>query len=300
MSEQKPTRRPRIKLYWRFIRRENFFLSYKGLLLLLSAVVVIWALYAALILLLVSGMDNRGMSGDMFGGITALFSGLAFAGLIFTLFVQKKELQFQREELSHLVEEQRQTKEHLKDQATHLKSQSDFIERQIFESSFFQMLTSFNTYKSNLQHRDSAGAQALINIAASVRAKSHAFMGERLSDNSVNAITYYEKNYGVLSDKLGPYFRVLYNLVKFIDRSNISDKQFYANLVRAQLGSTDLTLLLLNGASQYGREKMAPLMKTYNLLKHFDDFELFDHHAYTHHLNEHYCDWDFHKKHQIL
>lgn len=36
--------------------------------------------------------------GDSFGGINTLFSGLAFAGIIYTILLQKKELRLQREE----------------------------------------------------------------------------------------------------------------------------------------------------------------------------------------------------------
>ena len=35
----------------------------------------------------------------MFGGLTSLFSGLAFAGLIYTINLQRRELQLQRKEL---------------------------------------------------------------------------------------------------------------------------------------------------------------------------------------------------------
>ncbi|HCS20122.1 MAG TPA: hypothetical protein DIW47_06090 [Bacteroidetes bacterium] len=37
--------------------------------------------------------------GDLFGGVNSLFSGLAFAGLIVTLLMQKEELSLQRDEL---------------------------------------------------------------------------------------------------------------------------------------------------------------------------------------------------------
>jgi hypothetical protein len=41
----------------------------------------------------------RGINGDMFGGLNALFSGLAFAGIILTIIMQGIELKAQREEL---------------------------------------------------------------------------------------------------------------------------------------------------------------------------------------------------------
>ncbi len=43
--------------------------------------------------------------GDSFGGINSLFSGLAFAGIIYTILLQRKELQLQRQELKETRQE---------------------------------------------------------------------------------------------------------------------------------------------------------------------------------------------------
>ncbi|MBI9084695.1 MAG: hypothetical protein JEZ11_13955 [Desulfobacterales bacterium] len=44
------------------------------------------------------GNEFRGTFGDMFGTINALFSGLAFAGVIYTILLQTQELKYQRED----------------------------------------------------------------------------------------------------------------------------------------------------------------------------------------------------------
>jgi len=44
-------------------------------------------------------MEKRGQHGDSFGAVNALFTGLAFAGVIMTILLQRRELQLQREEL---------------------------------------------------------------------------------------------------------------------------------------------------------------------------------------------------------
>lgn len=72
-----------------------------GLVLLVQAVVgvVIYQLGFAL------GGDAwalRGQFGDMFGAVNALFSGLAFAGVIIAVILQKRELALQRRELIRL------------------------------------------------------------------------------------------------------------------------------------------------------------------------------------------------------
>lgn len=71
------------------------------LLLLFVGVLVVWAL--AWYLLVQSAhlpsWGERGTFGDMFGAVNALFSGLAFGGVIFAILMQRRELELQRHEL---------------------------------------------------------------------------------------------------------------------------------------------------------------------------------------------------------
>lgn len=53
----------------------------------------------------IGSWGDRGAFGDMFGAINALFSGLAFAGIIFTILRQREELKLQRKELELTREE---------------------------------------------------------------------------------------------------------------------------------------------------------------------------------------------------
>jgi hypothetical protein len=66
----------------------------------ICGVVVVQVIYGFLVIVLVGPqMDVRGQFGDLFGGVTALFTGFAFAGVIYTILLQSNELELQREEL---------------------------------------------------------------------------------------------------------------------------------------------------------------------------------------------------------
>lgn len=72
--------------------------------------------------------QKSGTVGDTFGAINALFSGLAFCGIIYTILLQRKELRLQREELVHTREElkrsadaQEKTEKQMERQANNLK-----------------------------------------------------------------------------------------------------------------------------------------------------------------------------------
>jgi hypothetical protein len=79
-------------------------------------------------------VDKAGVFGDSFGFLTSLFTGLAFAGLLSTIFLQREELRLNRQEIKETKEE--------------FKLQSQTFHRQRFEDAFYQMLS---LYKENLR-----------------------------------------------------------------------------------------------------------------------------------------------------
>lgn len=93
---------------------------------------VIWALVIVLVLWSLNWLaifldaNPRGTLGDMFGAVNALFSGLAFAGIIITIYMQKHELELQREELSET--------------RTVFKGQNELMTAQQNDNTFFNLL----------------------------------------------------------------------------------------------------------------------------------------------------------------
>ena len=76
-------------------------------------VIVTWAGVTYAVSAALPEWSERAALGDMFGAVNALFSGLAFAGILFTLHFQRQELSVQREELSAQREELKLTREEL-------------------------------------------------------------------------------------------------------------------------------------------------------------------------------------------
>lgn len=99
----------------------------------------IFIAYATLILYLVwpiseFSIAKAGTFGDSFGVLTSLFTGLAFAGLISTIFLQREDIRLNRSELIETRKE--------------IQLQSQTFHRQRFEDAFYQMLA---LYKENLR-----------------------------------------------------------------------------------------------------------------------------------------------------
>ncbi len=75
-------------------------IGFSELTKLFSIVIGLWILSLILVYYIFNGWNNGAAFGDSFGAINALFSGLAFAGIIYTIFLQRRELHLQRLELN--------------------------------------------------------------------------------------------------------------------------------------------------------------------------------------------------------
>ena len=234
---------------------------------LIIGVVTIIIIYAAALLYLTwplgeMSIAQTGVFGDSFGILTSLFSGLAFAGLIITILMQKQELTLQREELSL-------TREELSGQREELRIQNSTMIHQNFENTFFRMLSLHNEIVKgidiklgNYEHRGRDAFQALYNQFMRTE------MGKQLQDSGIEKINEnYLRFYHGKQHEIGHYFRNLYNIIKFVHESESPNKKLYTNIVRAQLSSYELFFLFYNCLSQMGKEKFKPLIEEYSLLK---------------------------------
>ena len=61
-----------------------------GLFLL---VVLLWIVSALVIWCRLDSWEHRGQFGDIFGAINALFSALAFAGVVYTIYLQQTQME---------------------------------------------------------------------------------------------------------------------------------------------------------------------------------------------------------------
>jgi hypothetical protein len=244
-------------------------------------------IYAIAIIYLTWPIDEvsiakSGVFGDSFGLLTSLFSGLAFAGLIITIVMQKNELELQREELSL-------TRSELSGQKEELKVQNQSIRVQRFENTFFKMLEFFSSCRDGVCHvgrisGPTVGREAIARIYQSF---TEGYLTRYEYSSSGSSIPFfkdeckdiaginseYKKFYAKeLGNELGQYFRILYNILKFIDAAEyVEDKFIYTNLLRAQLSRYELNLLFYNCISEYGKDKMEPFIRKYSLLKHLEE-----------------------------
>lgn len=131
---------------------------------LIILVLAIWILSTVLILFGLDNWSDRGTFGDLFGAVNALFSGLAFAGLIYTIMLQKEDLELQRSEIALNRAELRKTA------TAQQKSEKALVEQveQMKISSKLNALNSILNYY-NIQIANPNNSSDVVAIAKSKR-----------------------------------------------------------------------------------------------------------------------------------
>lgn len=110
----------------------------KILALVGTLILLLTALYPFVVKFFHPQLSDQGLFGDSYGMLNALFSGLAFVGLIWAIVLQKEELSLQREELAETRRE--------------FSRQSAIFTTQSFESTFFKLLEQKTTERTNVQY----------------------------------------------------------------------------------------------------------------------------------------------------
>ena len=219
-----------------------------------------------------SSLTDRGLLGDSFGVVNALFSGLAFAGLILAIWLQSIELRLQREEL-------KLTRDELKRHGDALTAQVNAAANQRFDSTFFQMVSLHHqivnalTLNQESNHPPLVGREVLTTLNQRIRsevddvAKDLAVgtTPDELRQQMGQIAAAYQLGYEQFEHLLGHYFRNLYRIVKFVDSADIENPSTYIGLIRAQLSSAELQLIFYNLFGP-GRTKFLPLAEKHDLL----------------------------------
>lgn len=255
--------------------------------ILLGLVLLLWGLTLLLTTLFLSEWSDRGTFGDMFGSVNALFSGLAFAGIIFTIYLQSKELSLQREELVL-------TRGELKGQKEQLKLQNQTTKIQQFEFTYFNMLKNLQNILDSMVadtdvmiNREQKGREYLRHISNELTRmfkKDSAFQAqltmviddekELAEQIRIKSMEVYESFFENTSYNLGHYFRYIHNIMKYV-RQQIDDydkQKLYLSYLQAQLSNDEMYFILVNSLSKFSKNKEGkPLFREW-----LDDYQLLE------------------------
>ncbi|MBS1775081.1 MAG: putative phage abortive infection protein [Bacteroidetes bacterium] len=206
--------------------------------------------------------EKFGNLGSLIGGtVGALWSLVGVILFYITLRMQRKELAFQREELEL-------TRGELQGQKEQMIQQNATLIQQRFESTFFQLLTLHHQIVNTMDIRRQGTITQQGRDVFKSRYSDIKREISRLSTQLEIEETYL-KFYKAYQTDFGHYFRNLYHILKFINKSNLTPKEKYkySTLVRAQLSSDELLMIFYNCLSKNGIEKFKPLIEDYHFFK---------------------------------
>jgi hypothetical protein len=121
-------------------------------LVLAIVVIVLWAIGGFLFPWFFDG-GKPGEFGDKFGAINALFSGLAFAGVIYAILLQRLELELQREELKLTRDELHRSADA---QAQAAKALSEQLRVSLLSSRLSALSSLLNSCNAQIAHEQAA------------------------------------------------------------------------------------------------------------------------------------------------
>jgi nitrogen regulatory protein PII len=236
------------------------------LITLFALVFAVWLLswYLLTNTTYLSDWNMRGTFGDMFGSVNTLFSGLAFAGVIYAIILQRNELFLQRQEL-------KQTRFELEGQKIQLKEQNENIRLQRFENTFFNLIDLHNSYIDRILVPGFGNDKGRNSFQEFDRKFTHirksnvnVINKSNLKDAIIESIKVFRKDY---PDYLDIYICNVKNILNFIENTQNIDKAFYANLFKSQLSYIEIKFIhFFSVDERYGSDFIS-LLKRYEITR---------------------------------
>ncbi|MEG6585424.1 putative phage abortive infection protein [Dendrosporobacter sp. 1207_IL3150] len=217
--------------------------------------------------LTIEQLGQLGPIADWLSGTTVpIFTLASFVFLFLAYRVQQQELSITRKQLD---------------------DQNVSLSLQRVENTFFQLIQNQRDIISGIEYLDGQGVRhrgrqyfsialgEFISMYNAFRGSSGMVQGQAFNpqadiEATVDAYLHFSISH---QNNIGHYFRNLYHIVKFIDRSeSLKDQQKkeLCSLLRAQLSAHELALLFANVTFGPGYPKFMPLVKKYDLLQNLD------------------------------
>ncbi|MDT3426086.1 hypothetical protein J2Z22_001606 [Paenibacillus forsythiae] len=207
-------------------------------------VVILWVLLGTVAYFLSDNWVNRGTFGDMFGSINALVSALAFAGLLYTIHLQREDLSIQRKSFDNQLKE-------LQHQVENTKKQLE--------------ITKYQSYQETLKYLFEVKAKAIENIKyykwdeeirqLKVERSGNDFLDlfNRLEESEIGKFDREKYN-------LPRYFQIYKNILQFIIEADVSHEQRknLQDILNIEISDSEVCLLyVLNSNDQHMMMLMA-------------------------------------------
>lgn len=231
----------------------------KYIAIIALGIFLIWAGSAVAIYKWV-GHDDRGTFGDMFGAVNALFSGFAFAGLIYTISVQRQELQTQSKSIDMQTDEMKIQVSAIKMQTEELSLQREAIQMQTEELALQRKAIEMQTIETARSADQLEGQKNLSNLQTAmsvvndlIRTKNKRIEGITVSAGSgwikgsdaLGHLSEVGLGVWVKERTLETYLNLFYYILTFINEYDLKEEQkkLLRDLLNVDTSNEELTVI---------------------------------------------------------
>ena len=240
------------------MERDNKWLLWTMIAIVIIVIGVSWLLIDYYI----PDYNVRGQFGDKFGSVNALFSGLAFAGLIYTIILQRKDLQLQKKDLEL-------TRKELEEQKEEAKEQNKTLLKREFNTMYFNFLASNRDIINEMRDKNHVG-QTYIKYLNTILTSYRNYSYEDTDQIKKAYLRMYEEQ----REHLSYYFKSLHNLMFFINNSieiNSTEKTVYFSILMSQLSDYEIVLFFYDNIYRNSDHLIKTLIEHYSLFYKFPD-----------------------------
>ncbi|MCP3951695.1 MAG: hypothetical protein GY697_05670 [Desulfobacterales bacterium] len=275
-NENKPARRNALLTTRQIIVRA---------LIIALAIVAVWGGSYLIINQVFPDLQSASFFGSSFGAIHALFSALALAGVILVILLQTRELALQRSELeSTRMEIGKQTEQfegqkvQFESQKLQFELQNETLIQQRFENTFFHLLTLHHEIVGSIadrktekgEHIEIRGRAVFVDAYIPIKARYKSLQPESPENQEALEadIDLIRKQFSWFYRRFSPYFTNFFSTIEFVDQNKIGYlevKQFYINLLRAQLSGYELMFIYYYAVTTREKNRYADLAEKYHL-----------------------------------
>ena len=185
-------------------------------------------------------------------------------------YFSRKNLRFNERELKLQRKTLEATEVEIRGQKEQLQAQNQTLQKQNFESSFFQLLSMHSEIVNSMEmpRENLSGRECFRSLLRNLKNSLEIAIAQGRSKTEVFNAIYEKEFFSIFQPYVGHYFRHLYNVVKFVHeheffhQKEFKEKKRYTNFIRAQLSSNELGVLFYNCLSDRGA-KFKDLVEKY-------------------------------------
>ncbi|MDC4644325.1 hypothetical protein NRA35_16120 [Acinetobacter baumannii] len=229
--------------------------------------------------------EKYGTYGDAYGSLNTLFSGWAFALLLISLFMQRRELQEQRKELAAQRDEISKSNEIAESQRSITEQQAKLLAQQSFYSLLFKLLDEKNNkinlfyFEDSFNNQKYEKSECFIFFSTYILREMYHLNIQDSESMSVLAQKeafkeFVLQHYNVACSQSGNlfegtlYFEHLLNILVFIDqKSNPTDIDSNIAFLKSYISHDELVCIASVGLKN---KRLYKFIEKYGLLEHFD------------------------------